>query len=185
MTTESNQNPVEVDASVVELLFNLEASDIIALSSLVIAALAFVVTIWQSVLAREHNRLSVRPYLEVLGDFSFDSPISVKIVNHGVGPAILKSISAEIDGYIIPLESPLDYQKLISNLHFPNYSMRMFVLDKQLALGIGVEQEIICFPGSESDQNYRKAVCSKLPNLIFEYECLYGKKFSVKWEEKP
>ncbi|MCA3903792.1 hypothetical protein JKP31_21220 [Vibrio vulnificus] len=175
----------EVKASTTELLLNLEASDVIALSSLAIAVLAFFVTVWQSILARKHNRLSVRPFVEVLGDFSFNNPISVKIVNHGVGPAIIKSISAEIDGYRIPLSKADDYQRLISDLHYPEHSMRMFLLDSQLVLGVGTEQEIICFPGSEQDEEYRQAVLTKLPYLIFEYECLYGGKFNVKWTEKP
>ncbi|WP_341501924.1 hypothetical protein [Gallaecimonas sp. GXIMD4217] len=58
----------------------------------VIAIIALVVSIWQGVVTREHNRLSLKPYLlsnpVVTGDKGRDG---VFVSNDGVGPAFIKS----------------------------------------------------------------------------------------------
>ena len=66
-------------------------------SVVIIAICAVVVSIWQGQisqkgleLAREHNRLTVKPYLDITRfTNSNDQTLEVKITNHGYGPAII------------------------------------------------------------------------------------------------
>ncbi len=63
-------------------------------SVIVIALSALVVSVWQVKLFQEHNKLSVKPYL----DFSLiqtDSTITVYFYNDGLGPAIIKEMTFE------------------------------------------------------------------------------------------
>jgi len=59
----------------------------------ILALCALFLTIYQSLLTRKHNRLSVKPKLSSFTDFQrpFNSTIiySVKVVNRGLGPAYI------------------------------------------------------------------------------------------------
>ncbi len=66
-------------------------------SVVIIALSALVVSIWQVKLFQNHNKLSVKPYL----DFHLiqeDSTLTVSFSNEGLGPAIIKQISYNYDG---------------------------------------------------------------------------------------
>lgn len=59
---------------------------------ILIALSALVVSVWQVRISHQHNKLSVKPFL----DFHInqvDSILNVSFSNQGVGPAILKEIS--------------------------------------------------------------------------------------------
>jgi hypothetical protein len=64
------------------------ALDPVQSASLVVAVCALVVTVWQGVVTRRHNRLSVTPVL-TLYRREIDGIISVK--NSGIGPALIVS----------------------------------------------------------------------------------------------
>jgi hypothetical protein len=70
-----------------------------ALASVVIAFCAFVLTVWQVVTTRRHNRLSVKPFLTTWTDSDYDeNRYGIKLINNGVGPALIKSFTIEVDG---------------------------------------------------------------------------------------
>ncbi len=80
--------------------------------SVIIAACVLSVTIWQGWQNRKHNRLSVKPFLNVLGCVSRSGNIkdyTVTLVNHGVGPAIIKNFELLFEG------------KSVSNNHSESY----------------------------------------------------------------
>ena len=59
----------------------------------IIAACALSLTIWQAIVQRKHNRISVRPHLTRATDTSWnngDACLKVSIKNNGLGPAIIK-----------------------------------------------------------------------------------------------
>ena len=73
---------------------------------LVIAISAVLVSVWQGrisqkqlELSQAHNRLTVKPYLDITQFTNSDSKIlEVKISNEGYGPAIVKSFKLSYDG---------------------------------------------------------------------------------------
>lgn len=84
-----------------------------------IAALALIVSLWQGYLtrkqfinAKEHNKLSVKPWLGVsaLG-FSNNQNIGIIVSNIGIGPAIVDSIGIYYKNKKIP-----DWEELTSTL---------------------------------------------------------------------
>ena len=81
--------------------------DPIQFAALVVAVCALVVTVWQGVVTRKHNRLSVTPVL-TLYRREIDGIITVK--NNGIGPALI--ISQEVYFRGEPLEEE-SFQKAI------------------------------------------------------------------------
>jgi len=69
---------------------------------LIIAISALVVSIWQVQMAQRHNKLSVKPYLRFqLSDSDFgdeDFNHQLRLINSGMGPAIINSIDYEVEG---------------------------------------------------------------------------------------
>lgn len=64
---------------------------------ILIALIALFVSIWQIKIAQNHNKLSVKPYLDY-HLIQIDSALTVSISNHGFGPAVIKNISFEHNG---------------------------------------------------------------------------------------
>ena len=65
-------------------------------SVVLIALLALVVSFWQVKLFQNHNKLTVTPYLNS-NVFIEDSILMVSFSNKGLGPAVLKEMSYEIN----------------------------------------------------------------------------------------
>ena len=84
--------------------------DPVQFAALVVAVCALAVTVWQGVVTRKHNRLSVTPVL-TLYRREIDGIITVK--NNGIGPALI--ISQEVYFKGEPLEEE-SFQKAIPNL---------------------------------------------------------------------
>jgi hypothetical protein len=69
-----------------------------AISSVVIAVLALVVTVYQSVLTRKHNRQTVRPVLQLRCGFRLGEIAGLHLANVGLGPAVIRSSAVSVDG---------------------------------------------------------------------------------------
>ena len=70
---------------------------IISMSAMVVAVASIVISVWQGFENRNHNRLAVRPRLEISYTIQ-DSSFGFQLKNNGLGPAILTSRSIIIDG---------------------------------------------------------------------------------------
>ena len=93
-------------------MWNLSNSEIVAVSSMAIALLALVAAFWQAHISRRHNRLSVRPFIEHYQERIPGEHISVSIVNHGIGPAVLEKVYFTIS----PNTQRLDIDELLDKI---------------------------------------------------------------------
>ena len=67
---------------------------IISIATSIIAITAVAVAVWQGVLTRRHNKLSVRPILNFkIGSSKALDFVGIRLVNDGFGPAIVESIN--------------------------------------------------------------------------------------------
>jgi len=73
------------------------ASDVIATSSIVIAVLALVVSVYQLMLTRQHNRRSVRPALQLDTRFRPGEQSGLLLTNVGLGPAVITGSTVYLD----------------------------------------------------------------------------------------
>jgi len=76
----------------------MDSSDVIAVCAAFIALSATGVSIWQGYLNRVHFRLSVRPHVTVHWNNTSDGRSIFTMFNNGLGPAIIRSFSIEING---------------------------------------------------------------------------------------
>jgi hypothetical protein len=75
-----------------ECILMFEASDYIAIASVLIALLIFGFTVLQCMQTRKHNQLSVKPFLDFLWVDNHKKGIKFEISNLGVGPAFLSKV---------------------------------------------------------------------------------------------
>ncbi|EJI87042.1 MAG: hypothetical protein PHE38_07785 [Alishewanella agri] len=71
-----------------------------ALSSMLVAVLALAISIWQSYNIQQHNKLSLRPYLEAEFNTTLEDGWELYINNQGLGPAQVTDVKYIVDGTI-------------------------------------------------------------------------------------
>ena len=69
---------------------------ILSISAIVIALASLIVTIWQGIITRKHNILSVKPLPDILTS-NYENRLAVTLENNGTGPLIIKDFRAFID----------------------------------------------------------------------------------------
>jgi hypothetical protein len=79
----------------------MDASDLVAVCSVVIAVAALAVSGYQSWLARDHNRRSVRPALQFASSWRAGSTAGLQLSNVGLGPALVTKSTVWLDGTLI------------------------------------------------------------------------------------
>ncbi|MBL8355472.1 MAG: hypothetical protein JNM01_11635 [Delftia acidovorans] len=72
--------------------FGALASAIVACGALIVSVVSVAISIWAVRSERKHNALSVRPLAEI-SVVDYEDCIRVKLVNHGVGPMLIKGIT--------------------------------------------------------------------------------------------
>ena len=69
-------------------------------SVMVIALSALIVSVWQVKLYQDHNKLSVKPYLDY--HLIQSDSLTVSFSNQGLGPAIINNVTFKFNGKIYP-----------------------------------------------------------------------------------
>lgn len=69
----------------------------IAFSAVIVALCALIVSVHEGRATREHDRLSVKPYLEIDFDYT-DKGAGFLLLNEGLGPAVIRSFVVHVDG---------------------------------------------------------------------------------------
>jgi hypothetical protein len=103
------------------------------ISSAVIALCALALSIWQGILAKKHNRLSVRPHLTTRTHSDAEKGLYVvDLINNGIGPAIIEEFTVKVDGKRISGDGAEMMEKAL-RIVFQNLSYR----SQQSYLGMG------------------------------------------------
>lgn len=87
------------------LFEQIDATNIIALSSVVVAVCALGATFWHGWQSRRHDRLSVRPLLTWSENHDVTSDgvvVTYAVRNHGLGPAVIRKRFFKVAGVSIP-----------------------------------------------------------------------------------
>ncbi|EPQ8526744.1 hypothetical protein ACUWUW_004270 [Vibrio vulnificus] len=164
----------------------MSSSDVIAVCSVFIAILALIATCWQAHLSRKHNMISAKPCVEIYAQLLTTFPVSIKLTNEGFGPAIITKVTLGRGGEKVVVDKEEDLRFLLDDLNHPNpdFNFHYFMVDKQHVLGAGKELELVKFPGTEIDKLHYQNVMRVLTDFEIDYECLYGKKYTVKWSKQ-
>ena len=167
----------------------LSSSDVIALSSAVIALCAFFATIWQGWLAHRHNRLSVRPLLvwhTARRNGSVSAGIRFSVRNLGLGPAVIRDRWFTRDGSRFhPVGLATDEVQDFAQHVFGSkleYRLQQFGLPgRTAAIAPGAEVVLadLEFPSLPGVQLPVAMEVAGVLQFHLEYSCHYGKRFKL------
>lgn len=76
----------------------MDASTVVAVCATVIAVVSLAVSVYEVAATRRHNRLSVRPLLELRTSFHPGRTAGLQLVNVGLGPAVITGSVLRLKG---------------------------------------------------------------------------------------
>jgi hypothetical protein len=76
----------------------MNASIVVAICATVIAVLSLAVSVGEARATRRHNRITVRPFLELRVDLRQDGKAGLQLINAGLGPAAITRTVLSLDG---------------------------------------------------------------------------------------
>jgi hypothetical protein len=148
------------------------------ISIAVIALCALVISIWQGIQMRAHNRKSYRPHLTShLKIKEGNTGFIVELINNGIGPAIIDSFHVFVDKH---LQAGEDLQPLESaiKLLFPNnkYELSCGCVNKGYAMAQKEIRELvnIKFVGDKLPTVLEMDHAMKRASIDIKYQCFYG-----------
>lgn len=153
---------------------------IIAVASIAIALSALAVAIWQGILMRRHNRLSLRPHLSFRQMMSETNPqFSLELLNNGIGPAIIKEFQVLLDG---EREDHFEAHGWMALLDFIGLKDRAIgaVCDSEEFLAAGQSLQLIKYeslPAPVDTRELQRAL-SRI-EVHIEYQSVYRNKYRV------
>ena len=140
-----------------------------------IAITAVLFTAYQAYLSRKHNKLSVKPHITVSWANFSDAPISFTMCNDGLGPAIIKSYSIEVDGSTVEGQGPELYKNAIIALGLQNITYLSYNLTEGEAYSVGKSLVLLRFEEPPDRYDEINEVLSKLKFRI-TYTSIYEDK---------
>ncbi|MCF7486757.1 hypothetical protein AB4277_00900 [Vibrio splendidus] len=154
----------------------------IALGALVIASCSFALTIYQAWLSRLHNRMQVKPYIDLTWVSTLNDGFKCSLKNYGVGPAYVEKVNYYLDGKKYQIESSDDFKGLILDIGLENTHLEVkhCQLHKHSALSSSEEINLFEF-NNVGNKPYNKADilnCLQRISVTVNYECSYGLKFT-------
>ncbi len=160
-----------------------DAEFIISISTIVIACAAVGISVWQGWATRHHNKLSVKPILEIHISTTSDGPLmGVWVENCGTGPAIIKDMIVYLDGQ----PTKVDNQEKAENI----YRAANILSDKVslwhphgsgAVLKQGGKANIISYAKENRTIDGKEKFKKALSHLHFKfiYESVYTEKFEA------
>ncbi|WP_422473321.1 hypothetical protein [Endozoicomonas sp. ALB032] len=168
----------------VSCLYKLGSDLIVAISSAFIALIALFVAIWQGFVTRKHNRLSVRPRLQVNYMISRQGDtIGLNFKNSGTGPLIINSLKIIRDGKEYEFNDS-SYKNLFSQMAINSFSFNL--ISKGFVIPENETKWLISTNKHKESEFIFKTLEDSLNNFSLEviYSSIYNEKFSSTWSIK-
>ncbi len=161
-------------------LKSIPADRILSVSAIVIAVVSIVVSVWEGLETRKHNRLSVQPRLEISFNTNRDG-FGYSLRNAGLGPAIITDKRIYVDGSEISESGFSGYEKLLKLLGLDDR------LNNQGAVGPGVaiesgNEKIILFFTYHDDDDRESLFQTIFQRMAFQidYTSVYGEPYTAR-----
>ena len=171
-----------------ENLSKVDWQTILGVASAIIALCAFAISVWQGVVSRKHNRMSVRPHLTTWRHSSASRGYyQVDLINNGIGPALIEKFSVKIDGKVLP-GTELEAIDKAMKILFPNtsYTMGKAYVGRGYAMAPKERCTIVSvqFTGGAvpSPEIVEHALLSRA-DLEVRYKSFYGEEFKLETEK--
>ena len=162
---------------------DLAAADKIAIAAALVALLSLFATLWFAFLTRRHNRLSVRPYIDHFVQTSPSELVSFKLLNAGIGPAIIRRCTYVLDGESHPIKDqtfPKNIEDALRSETVNAYANFVAIAPHTcIPAGQAVEAIVFLKPeGIPVTRAAHAAQCDFVERFAVEveYESMYGEK---------
>ena len=159
----------------------LSSDNIVSLAAIVIAIASIVVTVWQGMETRRHNRLSVRPKLEIIFESGHDS-FGYVLMNNGLGPATITGIELFIDGKQMQETGFSGYDELFEKLGMKNRKITHTGIYPGKTIKTNERQNIFKFYLTEKDDldTLLPKIYSRI-KIEIKYQSMYDEPFYCKF----
>lgn len=157
-------------------------SDIIALASAGIALAALGTAVWNSQVVIRHQKLSVKPHLQIDFHFATDEDVGIYLTSNGLGPAKYVSMTWRTDQMDYPIDTPKKYLRIVKALGLEHLTANYLRPQDGSFFEPGKSKALLVFPGTANSPNHGQVV-DALYGLTFEisYESLYGETYSGRY----
>jgi len=158
---------------------------LLSLTAMGMSFLTLVIFIWQTNLLSRQNYLSILPYLQLsTSDDPHSHSFELRFKNHGVGPAILESVTMEYRGTRFNLRDYNDQiMELLANfnpeldsIHF-TYS----TLNNGIAIPANSTYSFLTIENSPKDYNLITKALTELQEKGLKYEIVYRSLLNERW----
>ncbi len=175
-------------------LNSLTPQDVTAIATLVIALLAFGVTIWQTAVGRKHNRLSVRPKLDWTVHRTLDPErisLEIWLLNKGIGPALITDATFLVDGETfspnIYGDAPVEIMNALGLADRRVWASQHGMPGSESVLSAGERMLIATFQFIDRDPHVRLYEIAQLERADMKilYQDLYGCRFEFFTRNAP
>jgi len=148
------------------------AEVVVAICAVVIAVASFGVSVWQAYVTRQHNRHSVRPALQLHRGIHRGSRSGIRLVNVGLGPAVIVSSSVSLDGVVLGRWDKACADRVRGGLPV-HLDAVTFGADEVIATGYG--EYLLSLPHYDPrDHSSVKELLSRRIAITIDYESFYG-----------
>ena len=154
---------------------------VVSFSAIVVAIASIVVTVWQGIEMRKHNRLSVRPRLEITYEVN-KKGFGYVLKNNGLGPAVVTSKKFFVDGKEVQEDGFSGYDVFIEKLGLKNRQVVYTGIFPGKTITAGAKLDIIRFFWKEGEtvdsllQTLLPQVYNRI-SLEIGYKSMYNEMF--------
>ena len=156
----------------------LVASLTLAISALFVSACALGVSLWQGWTTRDHNKKSVLPILDFQRLLSHLSDQGLKLVNVGLGPALIKNIIIYVDNELISEIGPGCGVEMVQALDLDPRIVSRDTLERPFSVRAGESYWLIQARHEKlaGDLVLRMREYFQRLRIVVEFESMYGEK---------
>jgi hypothetical protein len=161
----------------------MNASIVVAICATVIAVLSLAVSVGEARATRRHNRITVRPFLELRVDLRQDGKAGLQLINAGLGPAAITRTVLSLDG-----QSLGEYGEESVNVLRSKLSVRpSAVTFRKTLLAADYDQFLLSIGPFDRAKHVEFAeLLRHRLGLEIHYESLYGgEDYKTEWNPQP
>jgi len=159
----------------------------IGVSATVIALASLLLSVWQGLEARHHDRLSVLPRLTFKNAFATGEPhTGITLANKGVGPAIVQKFAIFVDGKPVESDDFAGWLNALSQLGINETWADFHYFGNGDALSAGETVFILVIaPNEQTPANRRRLEnATRRLRIVIVYTSVYGQQFTEEYPGK-
>lgn len=96
-----------------------DADRVVSVSALIVAAASIIITVWLGLETRNHNRLSVRPRIDIGRSYDgYKEKVSIGFINNGMGPAVIEMVKVKLNGKLYDISEEKNFYRWLDSLGY-------------------------------------------------------------------